>query len=638
MMTPAFRPCAPLFLLALGLTGCAEESDSMPVDGREFDGVQYSESVDYRGKVIDGYLVNARVWLDIDGDSQYTPGPMTIILDNGAEVELASGEPTTMTGEDGEFALAVAELALPAEVGPDLDPRDYPLYALALPGKTLEQTDAGYEAVDRAYLMSAAPGVRNVTPLTTLARFRGLAGLGASSGHNLPAGMVGMNLLRDYVLAGDERAHAYARSLASFMASQVPDAYNDLLSNPGSTGTERFLSAEGAFLMGVSLVQQAGPIVEIVDQAAGGDYARVVAESLVLPEVTLELSNPTLLTQLQVYAQPGRSDSLPTGVSDLDVSAELAFDYTEAGRLKSISADGCLAPSMPELARLIMVDGYAANLPTQWFPSATLSAQSQVNYDNPGIDERLEFDWANGRIYFETATTCHDHEGIAAGSSELGGNPEITFSWTLGDDDSVTLQASIPQGDGSVVTRTLFADPMAERVAGFVPHRLSEDGADQMSLVLAASGLACASDSDLAALDQEVVTAIEPYTYSGYSPQPFGFNDLEMELDTRALIRASSGEEVELNRLLRYGFLDPDTASLTHVDADRGFEWSIYYPRMSDSELVPSQPNLIAQAYLTRHRGDRACEREFEDSPSSAYARLEYGYQSLSEYLVKLLQ
>ena len=638
MMTSAFRPCAPLFLLALGLTGCGEESDRMPVDGREFDGVQYSETVDYRGKVIDGYLVNARVWLDIDGDGQYTPGPMTITLDNGSEIELTSGEPTTMTGEDGEFALAVAELELPAEIGPDLDPRNYPLYALALPGKTLEQTEAGYEPVDRAYLMSAAPGVRNVTPLTTLARFRGLAGLGAGSGHNLPDGMVGMNLLRDYVLAGDERAHAYARSLARFMASQLPDGYNDLLASPGSTGTERFLSAEGAFLMGVSLVQQAGPIVEIVDQAAGGDYARVVAESLTLPEVSLEFSNPTLLTEVQVRAQPERSDTLPTGVSDLGVSALLTFDYTEAGQLKSISADGCLAPSMPELARLIMVEGYAANLPTQWFPAATLSAQSQIHYDNPGVDERLEFDWANDRIYFETATTCHTHEGIVAGSSELGGDPEVTFSWSLGSDDTVTLQASIPQGDGSAITRTLIADPMAESVAGFVPHRLSEDGNGEMSLVLAGSGAVCSEDPDLAALDQEVVTAIEPYTYSGYEPQPLGFSDLEMELDKRALMRADSGEEVQLNRLLRYGFLDPDTATLSHVDATRGFEWSIYYPAVGDSELVPSQPNLIAEAYLTRHSGDRSCEREFEDSPTSAYARLEYRYRSLSEYLVGLLQ
>ena len=610
----------------------------MPVDGRDFDGVEYSRSVDYSGKVIDGYLVNARVWLDIDGDSQYTPGPMTITLDNGSEVQLASGEPTTMTGEGGEFALAVTELELPAEVGPDLDPRDYPLYALAMPGKTLEQTEAGYEPVNRAYLMSAAPGVRNVTPLTTLARFRGLAGLGPGSGHNLPDGMVGMNLLRDYVLAGDERAHAYARSLARFMASQSPDAYNDLLANLDSTGTERFLSAEAVFLMGVSLVQQAGSIVDLVDQAAGGDYARVAVESLTLPEVALELGNPTLLTQLQVYAQPGRSDTLPTGVSDLDVSAKLAFDYTEAGRLTSISAEGCLAPSMPELARLIMVDGYAAMLPSQWFPSASLSAQSKVNYDNPGVDERLEFDWANSRIYFETATTCHDHEGIAAGSSELGGNPEITYSWTIGGDNSVMLEASIRQGDGPVMTRTLAAEPMAARIAGFVPHRLSENGNEQMSLVLADRGAACSVGVDLAALDTEVVTAIEPYTFAGYDPQPFGFNDLEVELDTRALAHSGSGEEIQLNRLLRYGFLDPDTAALAHVEATRGFEWSLYYPAVGGAEFVQSQPNLIAEAYLTRHSGDRACSREFEDSPSSAYARLDYRYQSLSDYLVGLLQ
>ena len=56
-------------VLSLALAGCGEESDELPVDGRDFDGVEYSEPAPYTGKVIDGYLNNARVWLDMDGDS-----------------------------------------------------------------------------------------------------------------------------------------------------------------------------------------------------------------------------------------------------------------------------------------------------------------------------------------------------------------------------------------------------------------------------------------------------------------------------------------------------------------------------------------------------------------------------------------
>ena len=99
-------------VLSLALAGCGEESDELPVDGRDFDGVEYSEPAPYTGKVIDGYLNNARVWLDMDGDSQFTPGPLVIELDNGAEVTLASGEPTAMSGTGGRFTIDISELVL----------------------------------------------------------------------------------------------------------------------------------------------------------------------------------------------------------------------------------------------------------------------------------------------------------------------------------------------------------------------------------------------------------------------------------------------------------------------------------------------------------------------------------------------
>lgn len=637
-MKPSRCPNVSLLVLVLGLAGCGEESDKLPVDGRDFDGLEYSEPVAYAGKVIDGYLINARVWLDMDGDGQHTPGPMTVTLDNGADVVLEAGEPTAMSGENGDFSLDVAELEQNSEVGPDLDPRDYPLHALALPGKTLEQTPDGNVAITSAYLLSASPGVRNVTPLTTLARFRALAGLAEGSTHNLPEGLVGMNLQRDYVQAEDERAHTYARALARFMASQIPDEYNQLLANAGSTGTERYLSADAAVLLGVSLAQHAPDIVNIVDEVAGSEYTSVTVESLELPVVALELSNPILLTRQRIFAQPKLSADLPTGVSDLKQSAELLFDYSEAGQLKSISANGCLAPSMPELARLVAVDGYASRLATQWFPSAALSEQSVINFDSPGIDERLVFDWANDRIHFETATTCHEHEGVFAGSSELGGNPEITYSWTIDSDDRVELEARIFRPDGSVLTtRTLASGSIADEIAGFVPHTLREGVTELMSLQLADTREQCEVADDMAGLGG-AVTAVEPFTYSGYEPQPVSFSDLEMELDTRTLLDPGTNGEVTFNRLLRYGFLDPESAGLSNVDAPRGFEWMMYYPPVGSSAFVPAQPNLIEEAYLTRHNGDKSCGREFDRTPTSAYARVEYDYQSLSDYLIGLLQ
>lgn len=223
--------CLPLSVLLFALAGCGEEVDELPVDGRDFDGVQYSESEPvYTGRAIDGYLKNARVWLDLDGDGQYSKGPLDVTLANGDTHRLDRGEPTAMTTAGGRFSLDLAEFQVGLSKGKDLDPRDYPLYALALPGKTMEETHSGEVPVPRAYLMSASPGVTNVTPLTTLARFRAkVAGQASMGSENAAladsAELNGVNLLQDYVQANNEKAHAYARALARFMASQIPDEY-----------------------------------------------------------------------------------------------------------------------------------------------------------------------------------------------------------------------------------------------------------------------------------------------------------------------------------------------------------------------------------------------------------------------------
>lgn len=622
----------PVALLSLFLAGCGQESDTLPLDGRDFDGVSYAEPAPYSGKVIDGYLVNARVWLDMDGDSQYTAGPLEIELENGNVAVLESGEPTAMSGQGGEFSLDVGELALSPAIGPDLDPRDYPLYAVALPGKTLEQTWRGDVPVARAFLMSAAPGVRNITPLTTLARYRRLFGLGSylDTPEDLSGSLAGLNLVGDYVLSGDERAHAYARTLARFMASQIPDDYNEALSRPDSDGTERSLRnpEQAAYLLGISLVQNAPSVIAVVDEAAGGDYANVDPDALALPAVPLELSDPVLLTHQRILAQPESDQNLPVSTSSLLVSAELFFDFSEAGQLLSVSAEGCLAPSMPELVRLINVNGLMYRLGSQWRPSVSLSPQSRIAYETEGADERLIFDWDNQRIYFETSTTCHEHEGISAGSSELAGNPEVIYQWQKNPDGAFELVAQIPQGDGPDLVWTLV--PKAAPEPGDFDGYFRNEGGEAVSSLLVGTGTSCEPDAEAAGMDQ-VVTTQYTYQFSGYDPQPANFVNLALEYDTRDLDGGEEGAPV--SRLLRYGFLDPALSGLANVDAGSGFQWAMYYSTTFD----PANPGLLREAYLSSYSGARTCGREFEEAPSSAYAKVEYSYQPLSDYLLGLL-
>ena len=88
---------------------------------------------------------------------------------------------------------------------------------------------------------------------------------------------------------------------------------------------------------------------------------------------------------------------------------------------------------------------------------------------------------------------------------------------------------------------------------------------------------------------------------------------------------------------MRYGFLDPALSELDNVSGDGSFEWLMYYPG-AEALADPDNPNLIREAYLQRYTGARACGRAFENAPIGAYAKLEYGYQRLSEYLVERLE
>ncbi|WP_392339476.1 hypothetical protein [Moritella marina] len=98
-----------------------------------------STPVFYNAKVIDGYLKNADVWLDINGDKQ-----------------LDSSEPSTLSGDGGVAALDVTDI---------VNPQQYAIYAKIIVGQT---EDEDGDAIVSDYMMSAPPGDTEVTPLSTL--------------------------------------------------------------------------------------------------------------------------------------------------------------------------------------------------------------------------------------------------------------------------------------------------------------------------------------------------------------------------------------------------------------------------------------------------------------------------------------
>ena len=126
------------FSLALVLAGCGgggsgeETSTPAPTPQPTFNS--------YDVTVIDGYLKNADIWLDINGNG---------LLD--------SGEPSATTGDGGR-----ATLQIPS----DIKAEDYAVVVIAKVGVTIDESLGRTIVSD--FIMAAPPGEPVITPLSTL--------------------------------------------------------------------------------------------------------------------------------------------------------------------------------------------------------------------------------------------------------------------------------------------------------------------------------------------------------------------------------------------------------------------------------------------------------------------------------------
>ena len=618
--------CLSLTLSMLAIAGCGgDDTAERPVDGRDIDGVNNQTLGVYQGRVIDGYLRNARVWLDLNEDFQYSPGPVTVTLDSGIEVTVAGGEPTAMTGAGGRFTLDTTELVRDPLEAPDLDPRDYPLVAVAIPGTTEEETRAGNVVLSEGYTLSAPPGVNNVTPLTTLqhAYSAGIFNLAGQGPGELAGLLANINLQGDYIRAGDERAHAYARALARFLGGQFPAEAAARLGD----GTVEVLDGSALKLLRLSLVQNAATVIERVDEAAaGGDYTNVAIAELALPEVSLDLADPVLLRTQLVRTFDQNGDGLPVGRSSLLLeSAELTFNYDPAGAVRSIAANGCMAPRLQDLARLANVNGRIALLRApasgetpefggmQGLTGVSLAQISRQFYlDDQAVDERLTLDWANGKAEFDTRTSCDP--GLA-GSSELGGSAERVYTWTKENGRVKSIK------DGTYTLEPVY-DNASDAFFGYTLRDGDGSIVEQVNVTGAISDCSANIDPEDAEASR-VISAQQPYSFSGYEPQPAGFPDLQLDWDRRD----------DRRNLLRYAFLDPE------IDAGTsGLQWEFRY-LADDAFGEPVQTGLVAFSSLAEFTGPRTCGSEASTLASNdLYGIIESDYSRLSDYLAEQIE
>jgi hypothetical protein len=189
------------------------------------------------GKVADGYLVNATVFMDKNGNYQLDPG-----------------EPSTVTDMNGAYTLKVD----PADMG------KYPIVAVATQGITMDK-DTG-STVTSSYVLSMPAGVTSgtvnsnfISPLSSQLREMMETGkytkledamndLSAKLG--VPAGT---NMLADYMASNNVGMHTAAQKMANLMGTQAAQVMG---SNGGGTvQVDRYRGMMGTIFSNFSSVR-----------------------------------------------------------------------------------------------------------------------------------------------------------------------------------------------------------------------------------------------------------------------------------------------------------------------------------------------------------------------------------------------
>lgn len=194
------------------------------------------------GKVADGYLAGANVFLDKNGNYQ-----------------LDIGEPSTTTDANGAYTLNVD----PADVG------KYPIVAMATKGVTIDK-DTG-AAVTSSFVLSmpatATSGTVSsnfISPMSSQLREMMETGKYATmqdamSDLSTKLGMpAGTNMLTDYMTTNNTAMHTSAQNMASLMGSQMAQ----VLGTSGTTTTvdvNRYRGMMGTIFSNMSSIRGSSP-------------------------------------------------------------------------------------------------------------------------------------------------------------------------------------------------------------------------------------------------------------------------------------------------------------------------------------------------------------------------------------------
>ncbi len=415
-----------LALCALVLTGCPKDfssSDEFDDDIQSIDSVSNQDRDIYRGRVMNGQLENALVWLDQGQDGAVSPEV------DSADEEPLPADPWTVTDEDGRFELDVTGFQRDLTEGADWDPRDASVMVIAVPGVTIDHTSG--ETVDQAYFMMAPPGLDPaiVTPFTTMAetvrrldgteeRGEGIRESGKDINERLGDTAEFVGVYKDYLNDSDARRMPfYAQALARTIQKQVPGAISDELGGLGDPidppEDQQLFTPETLEVIGSILVDQAPEILADVD--ADIDAQGIEGYSLP-PEGDIEsiedfgpdLADPLLLRSKTTYVKLEDSEEefeANSAEAGANLAAVETYDYDLGTALRRADFQGQAEPSMEAMARLTNLAGRIYEGGAQRGLDLALDEQQAAEDDAerdsgqpPRISDRFLFSWSGQEV------------------------------------------------------------------------------------------------------------------------------------------------------------------------------------------------------------------------------------------------
>ncbi|MCG8613900.1 MAG: hypothetical protein MI864_25595 [Pseudomonadales bacterium] len=422
-------PAAAMTLCLAVLTGCgSSSSDVMPQDGRDVVDPDNSSGDIYHGVAANGYLRDAIVWLDINDNK-----------------ELDEGEPETRSGEQGRFALDLTDIndARREANLRVLDPRDYPLMLLAIPGETIDETrivdgNTAVATVDRHFFLSAPADVQKITPLTTLVKIQQELTLGpqisgtstdviraaVNQAHNGLRSTLGqdINFLEDYLTSENTRLEKYAQSVTEYIKLQTPGFIS---SRFRADQSDTYLTGEEWLLIGRVLLSSVPGLWDQLDTIAaetGGNYEGINASTqLTYSLVDVNFDDPYVVRKATVYKSPDAMDDgeLPVTAVEREsyVSTTVDYSYNTLGGIEKIESDGFIA-FVPEFQ-------FTEAIEPGWF------FENFQYWGTDGVVDQVLYLERSGlgpvtRIEFDSAHPLDHEEGLTkAEARDLATNPDL---------------------------------------------------------------------------------------------------------------------------------------------------------------------------------------------------------------------